>query len=153
MTKYLVVSPVPDKSAETVARAIFNDFILVYAPMREIRTDCGTEYKNKLIAELCRLMKINQSFSTSYRHESVGSIERNHEFFNQYIRSFVENVRDWEPYLKFFTFCYNTSSHSSLDNKYSPFELVFGNKPNMPYNLTNRVDPVYNLENYVNEIK
>lgn len=82
MTKYLVTSAIPDKSAKTIAKAIFNDFILIYSPMKEIRTDHGTEYINETISELCKLTKVNHRHSTSYRHETVGSIERNHAFFN-----------------------------------------------------------------------
>lgn len=38
MAKYLVTSAVPNKEAKTIAKAIFNDFILTYGIMREIRT-------------------------------------------------------------------------------------------------------------------
>jgi hypothetical protein len=42
LTKYLVTVPIPNKEAKTVASAIFENFILVYGPMKEIRTDMGT---------------------------------------------------------------------------------------------------------------
>lgn len=54
-------------NANNVARVIFNDFILAYGVMKEIRTDCGTEYKN----ELCKLLN---TVSVRHRHESVGSV-------------------------------------------------------------------------------
>lgn len=153
MTKYLVTSAIPDKSAKTVAKAIFDDFILKYSIMKEIRTDCGTEFKNKLTEELCNLLKISHSFSTPHRHETVGTIERNHSFFNQYIRAYVSQVSDWDEYLKYFTFCYNCTTSSSFEDRFTPFELVFCRKPNLPYDLLNRVDPLYNIDNFVLEAK
>lgn len=83
----------------------------------------------------------------------MGSIERNHRFFNQYIRSYVDGVAEWESYLKYFTFCYNISTNASLDDKFTPFELVFGKKATLPYDLTSRIDPIYNLDNFAKEAK
>ena len=34
LTKYLVIVPLVDKTANTVARAIFEKFILIYGPMK-----------------------------------------------------------------------------------------------------------------------
>lgn len=42
LTKYLVCVTATDKTAKTVAKAIFEKFILVYGPMKNIRTDQGT---------------------------------------------------------------------------------------------------------------
>jgi len=44
LTKYLDAIPVPDKNANTVAKAIFESFILKYGPMKTFITDMGTEY-------------------------------------------------------------------------------------------------------------
>lgn len=154
LTKYLVTSAIPDKSANTIAKAIMNDFILIYGLPKEIRSDCGTEYKNQIIDALCKMLRVDHKFTTPYRHESVGSIERNHRFFNEYIRSYIDNINEWEEYLKYFTFCYNISTHTSFDNKYSPYELIFSKKANLPHHLTNNiVEPIYNIENFANEAK
>lgn len=64
LTKYLVCVKVTDKTAKTVAKAIFEKFVLVYRPMKNIRTNQGTEFTNGLIKELCKLMNIKR-FSNS----------------------------------------------------------------------------------------
>lgn len=71
LTKYLVNIPVCNKSAKEVAKAIFEQFILKYGPMKTILTDEGTEYKNEIVAELCALLKIEQRFSTAHHHQTV----------------------------------------------------------------------------------
>lgn len=153
MSKYLVTSAIPDKSAQSIAGAIFKDFVLAYSPMKEIRTDRGTEYVNETVNELCKMMKIEHKISTSYRHETVGSVERNHAFFNQYIRSYIRDMEDWENYLKYFTSLYNTTTLASFSDRFPPFELVFSRKPNMPFDLDGHIDPIYNIEDYVRESK
>lgn len=154
-TKYLVTIPIPDKSAKTVAQAIFENFILIYGKMNAIKSDLGTEFKNEIFCQLCKLLSIEINFSTAYHHQTVGTIERNHRVFNEYIRSYIrENISDWDTYLKYFTFFHNTTSSSVFDNKFTPFELVFGKNAILPNDLNLRkIDPLYNAENYSNEVK
>lgn len=155
LTKYLITVPMKTKSANEVAKAIFENCILKHGPMKSIRTDRGTEYCNEIISELCKLMKIDHFSSTPYHHESVGTIERNHRVLNEYFRAYLESENDkWGIYLNYFTFCFNITQNSSNNNIYSPFELVFGRRVNLPSEfMKGRVDPVYNLENYVKTMK
>lgn len=155
LTKYLICIPIVDKSAKEVARAIFEKFILVYGPMKNIRTDRGTEFSNELTKELCILLNIKHDMSTAYHHQSVGTVERNHREFDKYIRQFLEqNLGDWENYIAYFTFCYNIEKHGSNNYNYSPYELVFSRNVNLPSNITsNQIQPLYNFDNYVKEAK
>ncbi|XP_067633073.1 retrovirus-related Pol polyprotein from transposon 412 isoform X3 [Eurosta solidaginis] len=155
LSKYLVTIAIPDKSAKTVASAIFENFILIYGIMKTIKTDLGTEYKNEIFSELTKLLKIEHKFSTAYHHETLGTVERNHRVFNEYLRSFLNpNFSDWDVYLKYFTFLHNTTTNTVFDNKFSPYELVFGKAANLPKELqTDKIDPIYNIENYSKEVK
>lgn len=85
LTKYLVCIPVQKKEAKVVARAIFEKFILIYGPMKNLRTDQGKEFTNALIGELCEIMGMKHDIATAYHHQSVGTVERNHAEFNKYI--------------------------------------------------------------------
>lgn len=85
-------------------------------------------------------------------HESVCSIERNHRLFNKYIRAY-SNDDTWDINLRYFTYCYNTSFSASLNHEYTPFELVFGKKPNQIENLNDPIDPIYNVDHYVKILK
>ena len=75
LTKYLVSIPVPNKSANTTAKAIFESFVLQYVPMKNLITDMGTEYKNALINDLCKYMKTKHVTSTAHHHETMGTVE------------------------------------------------------------------------------
>lgn len=155
MSKFLVVAPMPTKTTKDVAKSIFEKFILIQGPMREIRTDKGTEFDSNLMNELCKLLGITHKISTAYRHETVGTAERCHRVYNEYLRSYLEEKsQNWDNYLDYFAFNYNISKNSTTDYKYSPYEIVYKKKP-VPMNdiLTGNVDPIYNVENYVKESK
>lgn len=89
------MAPMPNKKAKTIAKTLFEEQILVYGSPKNIRTDMGTEYKNAIVIELCKMCKIEHNFSTAYHHKTVKAIERNHRVFNEYIRTYIE-YDEWD---------------------------------------------------------
>jgi len=154
LTKYLIAVPIANKSANTVAKAIFESFILKYGPMKTFITDMGTEYKNLIINELCKYLKIDNITSTAHHHQTVGTVERSHRTFNEYIRSYISvDKADWDVWLQYFVFCFNTTP--SMAHNYCPYELVYGKQSNLPkyFNKIDYTEPLYNIENYAKESK
>lgn len=152
LSKYMVLVPIPDKSAQTIARAVIEKCILIYGPMSAIKTDQGTEYKG-VFDNVCELLKIDHVCATAYHPQTIGALERNHRCLNEYLRSFVnEHRNDWDEWLSFYSFSYNTTS--STYHEYSPFEIVFGKPLKKFENIdVKQVDPVYNTESYTKELK
>lgn len=64
LTKYVIMAPMPNKEANTIAKALFEELVSVYGAPKSIRTDSGTEYKNSIVKELCELCKLEHNFST-----------------------------------------------------------------------------------------
>lgn len=154
LSKYLVCIPLANKSANSISKALVENIVLVYGSPKQILSDCGTEFLNQVIKELCVLLNIEQIHSAPYRHQTIGTVERNHRVINEYFRSYIVNMENWEDYIKYFMFCYNSTPHSSFDNKFSPFEIIFAKKPNLPQSYyQNNMSPIYNLDNYISEIK
>lgn len=100
-----------------------------------------------------KLLKIKHNISTAYHHETVGAVERSHRSLNEYLRKYLNGkLSDWDTYAYYFQFVYNTTKNEALSNKYSPFEVVFLKKSTMPNEiLQGRVEPQYNIDNYVME--
>lgn len=155
LSKWLVIIPIANKSAKETAKAIFEKFVLTYGPMREIKTDMGTEFRNQLLSELCKLLEINQLMSTAYHHETVGAIERSHRTLNEYLRAYLNGKLDeWDTFSQYFQFLYNTTKHEGLKNKYSPYEIVFLRRNLMPSEIfQGKTQPLYNIDDYVQECK
>ena len=64
--------------------------------------------------------------------------------------SFI-NDEDWEKWIPYYAFAHNITPH--VDTEYSPFELIFGKLPNFPGDEVMNHPKIYNLDNYVNELK
>lgn len=152
LTKYIVVVPVKSKSAQDVAKAIVDNFILIYGNFRKVKTDLGTEVVNSIFKELQNLLNFEHKTSTPYHHETIGSVERNHRELNTYLRNYLNSnaYGDWVEWAKTFAFFYNTTPFEG--HGYTPFELVFGRKARMD-SLTENVTPVYNFDSYVKKLK
>lgn len=153
LTKYIVVIPIQNKEANTIAKALVENFILIYGHFMELRSDQGTEYKNDILEQVCKLLQIKQTFSTPYHPESIGALERNHRCLNEYLRSFTnEHQSDWDDWVKYYEFSYNTTPHT--DHNFTPFELVFGKKANLPQDNFDSVnEPIYNFDVFRNELQ
>lgn len=85
----------------------------------------------------------------------MGAVERSHRVLNEYLRTFLNgHLSEWDTYAQYFQFFYNTTKHEGLLNKYSPYEIVFLRKNLMPHEIFNgRIEPVYNIDDYVKETK
>lgn len=150
LTKFVVAAPIQFKDAKTVAETLVKEFILKYGIFKILKSDQGTEFTNKLMKEICELLKINQKFSTPYHHETLGTNERNHRVLNEYILAFAEDMA-WDIWIPYYTFAYNTTPH--VDNNYTPYELVFGKLPYLPDDILHINSKVYNIDDYAKELK
>lgn len=154
-SKYLIIVPIPNKEAKTIAKVLLEHCILIYGPFKSIRSDLGTEYANKLMKELTELLNIQHDTSTAYHHETLGTIERSHKTLNEYLRNYSnEDPKEWSKLVKYFSFCYNTTPNTTI-NMYTPFELVYGRRPNMLFNFKEieNKNPINNINQYIQEIK
>lgn len=154
LSKFVIIAPIPDKQAKTLAKALVENCLLIFGCPVIIKSDLGTEYKNEIFNNICNLLEIQQKFSTSYHPQTIGSLERNHRCLNEYLRHFInEQHDDWDSWLMYYTFSYNTTPHS--EHLFTPFELIFGKQANLPSQFMINVDiePVYNYESYLSELK
>ena len=148
------IGPLPKSDdGNEYAITIVNYCILIYGLVKTILTDQGTEYKNDILKAVCKLLNINHLTSTAYHHETLGTVERSHRTFNEYVRNYISiDKTDWDKYLNFFSYCYNTTPSTVHD--YCPYQLVFGKTPNQFKNINYKsIERVYNMDLYVKELK
>lgn len=144
LTKYVVIVPLQNKQADTVAQALIEHFYLIYPCPKKIKTDCGSEFVNAIFESMTEYLKINHCLSSPYHPLTIASLERNHRYLNTYIRSYVNTTKNnWDVFSKFYAFHWNISPMPLLKN-FSPFELVFNMKPNIPCGIFTTVEPLYN---------
>ena len=67
--------------------------------------------------------------STAFHPQSLGSLERAHRVFVDYLKHYCTKT-DWDDWIRFGIFSYNTSVHEATG--FTPHELVFGVKAIIP---------------------
>ena len=60
LSRWVEAIPIPDRSADTVAKAIFEQVFCRHAFPRELVCDQGSEFINDFMEELCHLTEIKQ---------------------------------------------------------------------------------------------
>jgi transposase InsO family protein len=85
-TKWVECIPMPNQTAETVARTAVDHFFSRFGFPFQIFTDQGSNFQSKLFDQLCKILEIHRARTTPYRPSANGQVER-------YNRTLVETVR------------------------------------------------------------
>ena len=105
-SNYLWAIPVPDKTATTAAKAIFNDVFMSFGFSSVLQSDRSGEFLNSLLHRLTKLLSIKQVFTTGFRPCLNGAMERTHRFLNSALGIYCEHHQEqWEEYLQPLSLC------------------------------------------------
>jgi len=128
-SKYAIIIPIRNKSAETVARVIVDRLLLTHSFPQELLSDNGTEFCNSLSDELYKILRIRRLKTTARKASTNGCVECLHKTLNSIIAKLVSDSHsDWSTLLPYCAFSYNTCVHSSTG--FSPFFVMYGREPN-----------------------
>lgn len=85
-------------------------------------------------------------------YQTNGALERSHSTLSDFLKHYInEKQTDWGNWIDTAMFSYNTTMHTST--KFSPHELVFGNKPELPTKLTETPEFKYTYDCYLDQLK
>lgn len=130
-SRYCEFIPLPDQTAESVARALVQRLITKFGVPKALITDQGANFTSELISQLCRFLHVRKIQTTGFHPQSNGRLERVHATIARMLSHFVNRHQtDWDEYLPYVTMAYNSHSHESTG--FSPFEMVFGRKMETP---------------------
>lgn len=142
LTKLIDAYALPTHDAQTVA-IHFLKFCTRYGFPLSILSDQGSEFTSQTFRQVNKLLSINQKVSSPYHPQTNGSLERTHLTLKDYFRCYTnKDSNNWDEFLNFAVYSYNTSLHKSTQK--SPYELVFGQRANVPNFIYNpRSKPTY----------
>lgn len=133
-TKWCEAFATPDQKASTVAPLLISRIFSRFGPPTVLHSDQGRNFESTLLHELCNVMGITKTRTTSYHPQCDGQAERQNRTLQAMLNAFTSSRQhDWDLWLDSVTFAYNTSRHESLGT--SPYEIVFGQVPRMPIEL------------------
>ncbi|RXN11607.1 Retrovirus-related Pol polyprotein from transposon 412 [Labeo rohita] len=132
-TKFAFALPTPNQKSKTVARCLWDQFIVHYGIPERLHSDQGPDFEAKLIKELCEISGIKKIRTTPY-HPRSNPTER----FNRTLLSMLGTLESkqkshWKDYVMPLVHAYNcTRSHVT---GFTPYELMFGRKPRLAVDL------------------
>ena len=132
-TKYAMAFPTANQKAKTVAKCLWENFIIHYGFPERLHTDQGPNFESHLIKELCDITGIEKTRTTPY-HPRGNPVER----FNRTLLSMLgtlepEQKQRWKEYVKPLVHAYNCTKNEVTG--YTPYELMFGRCPRLPVDL------------------
>ena len=128
MMKLIKIYPLIQKSQNEVAEKLWL-FISQFGPPKIILSDQGTEFVNKTIESLLEKTGIERRVTSAYNPRVDGLCERANQTIIEVLRKHAEaDTLDWDKWLPYVEYSYNTRIHSTT--KFSPFEMLYGVKPN-----------------------
>ena len=132
---------IKDQRAETVAKALFQEWVCRRGAPRYLISDNGGCFVSELVRELCDLLGTTQIFSAPYHPQSNGLCERVHRFAEASLRAMTAaeahagrtSLKDWPETLPAIRFGIITSRLSK--HRVSPFEVLHGFPAVLPADL------------------
>lgn len=152
LTKYSLAFALKNHESETIADHLVNKFICRFGTPACILTDQGRDFNSSLMKQVAKLFQMKQIQTSAYHPQSNGALERSHATLADYLKHYTSDKQtDWDKWLDIATFSYNTSIHAST--KFTPYELVFGYKPDLPSSITRDPQFKYTYDSYIDQLK
>ncbi len=104
-TKYAVALPTSNQKAKTVAKCLWEGFIVHYGFPERILSDQGADFESKLVKELCEMAKIHK-VRTTPDHPCGNPVER----FNRTLLNMLGTLKEqdksrWHDFVKTLSAC------------------------------------------------
>jgi hypothetical protein len=126
-TKYTSCVALPSTTAEVVAQAILDEWVMRFGPPESLLSDRGVQFTGRVVEHMCLMLGIKKIFTTAYHPETDGQTERFNSSLLKLLRVYCDgNQANWDVWLQSCCFVYNTSMHATI--RMSPYELMFGAK-------------------------
>ena len=141
LTGFTFCIPLKSKCVEDMIKAYIDHICCPFGPSRKILTDNGTEFKNKLWAEVFDKPRTEQKFTPIYSPQCNGRIKGFHKFLKATIAKQLETRVEWDDLVWKATAAYNFFPTES--SGVAPFFFMFGCEAAVKHTLLESENPKY----------
>ena len=125
LTRYLVIVPIPDRSAMTVARALREQLFAHYGAPSRLISDNALEFVSEVIRLLCEHYYVKKVNITPYRAAANGAVENRNFSIGKLLRIYTgEFSPQWDIFLPEVMIAINTAYNNTLGD--NPHYALFG---------------------------
>ena len=130
-TKWTEAFALPNQEAETVARVLVEEVVCRLGVPRQLHSDKGTNFESQIFQEMCALLNIEKTRTTSRRPQSDGMVERFNRSLETMLTMYVEQRQTkWDEHLPYVMLAYRSSVHDSTG--FSPNMMMLGRETSLP---------------------
>ena len=131
-SRWMEAIPLQSITAKSCALVLLRHWISRFGVPASIVTDRGRQFTSGLWDELCRLLGISHSLTTSYHPQSNGMVERLHRTLKDRLisRASATGVNSWMDHLPFVLL--GLRSTVRADAGCSPADLLYGSHLRVP---------------------
>ena len=124
---------IPDKRAETVAKAFEQHVLAEHGSCQQLLTDNAQELTGNIIADVAKILGISKVTTVPY-NPNGNIVERWHRTLGMMLRTMVDkDQRNWDDCLSACLLAYRTSVHATT--KMTPYFLMHGREAILPIDL------------------
>lgn len=139
-TNWIEAIPLPEISAQSLARAFYQNWIVRFGTPSRLITDRGSQFMSSLFKHLTTICGVKLCHTTAYHPQCNGKIERQHRILKAAVRS--HNSVKWTETLP--TILLGIRASLKLDSNYSIAQMVYGMSIRLPgeffENSKNKID-------------
>lgn len=128
-TRWPEAFPIHDINAETVANALYTNWICRYGCPVKLTSDQGRQFESSLFQQLMKLLGINRIRTTAYHPQANGAVERWHRTLKAALMARL-NTKSWVEELP--TVLLGLRAACRSDSGISAAELTFGRTLRLP---------------------
>ena len=127
-TRYAQAYVTRTQMAQTMAKTLWDKFIVHYGLPKKILMDQGCNFESQLVADLCELMGVQKIWTSPYHLQTNGQCERfNSTLINMLGTLPKEKKSEWKNHVGTLVHAYNCTQNSAMG--FSPYYLMFGRQP------------------------
>ena len=131
-TRFARAVAVPNEKAETIAKALIDEWISIFGAMETLLSDRGPNFIGEVVTEMAARLGVRRVTTTAFRPQTNGCAERFNRTLAQDIACFVSTGQDdWDHHVALACFRYNSGITKATGM--SPYEAMFGIEPFMAW--------------------
>ena len=127
-TKFVEMRVIPAQDQYNVGKFILEDIITRHSPPVVIQSDLGGPFISEAVQSIIAVYPPTiQKYRSGYNPQVCGQIERTNASIKEYLRTNLDNKRDWDLLVPACRLSLNTKVNTTT--KRSPFELLNNRQP------------------------